>query len=128
MFSLRRVVSIFILLAIISKTIAQTANNNSTFDSTTVLKYVEQKGLILLPYGYNLAAVSKIPSMAPQVYYQAKNNRWIVTSKTYKTIKGGKYKNTNGGTKTITKTVVVDGYTKKIVSNTNKSTYSPNYE
>ncbi len=98
------------------------------YDNVSVVKYVQQKGLLLLPEGYTLEDISKYPSMAPSVSFDKIKCRWSVTSTTSTHSMKGKCKNTNGCTVVTVQTVVVAANSGKIISTKRRYKKYHNYE
>ena len=117
-----------LMLFFYNAAMAQQPLCKNKYDSVSVVKYVQQKGLLLLPEGYTLEEISKYPSMAPSVSFDKNKCRWSVTSTTSTHSMKGKCKNTNGCTVVAVQTVVVAANSGKIISTKRRYKKYHNYE
>ena len=95
------------------------------YDSVSILKYAQQKGLLLLPKGFTLETIAPYSSMKPIATFDKNKCRWTIVSRTYKQINKKKYKLSNGCTIEIIKTVIIDAYTSRIL--TSQKNYKKHY-
>jgi hypothetical protein len=117
-----------LMLFFYNTAMAQQPLCKNKYDSVSVVKYVQQKGLLLLPEGYTLEEISKYPSMAPSVSFDKNKCRWSVTSSTSKHSMKGNCKNTNGCTVVTVQTVALAANNGKIISTKRRFKKYHNYE
>lgn len=98
------------------------------FDSSSVLTFLDQRGILLLPEGYTLETVSRFPSMKPQVSFNAKKCQWKVVSFTFFTTYKGNCRLTNGCTIKKSRVIILSARSKRILSYKSQTKVFPNYE
>lgn len=98
------------------------------FDSSSVLTFLDQRGILLLPEGYTLETVSRFPSMKPQVSFNAKKCQWKVVSFTFFTTYKGNCRLTNGCTIKKSRVIILSARSKRILSYKSQTQVFPNYE
>ena len=117
-----------LMLFFYNTAMAQQPLCENKYDSVSVVKYVQQKGLLLLPEGYTLEEISKYPSMAPSLSFDKNKCRWSVTSSTSTHSMKGNCKNTNGCTVVTVQTVALAANNGKIISTKRRFKKYHNYE
>ena len=117
-----------LMLFFYNTAMAQQPLCENKYDNVSVVKYVQQKGLLLLPEGYTLEDISKYPSMAPSVSFDKIKCRWSVTSTTSTHSMKGNCKNTNGCTVVTVQTVALAANNGKIISTKRRFKKYHNYE
>ncbi|MFP3599492.1 hypothetical protein [Chryseobacterium sp. SIMBA_029] len=100
------------------------AQCENKYNSLSIIQYVHQRKLLLLPEGYTLEETVKYPSMSPKAIFDKNKCKWLITSKNYR----GMMQNNNAYTVETIFTIGVSSSDGKIASKKIRRKKYRNYE